>query len=36
VVRAVMAAENPTLIAQYFVAQTHHHRSFHAQDRDLA
>jgi len=32
VVRAVMAAENPTLIAQYFVAQTHHHRTFPAQD----
>jgi thiamine-phosphate pyrophosphorylase len=29
VVRAVMAAENPTLIAQYFVTQTAHYHRFH-------
>jgi thiamine-phosphate pyrophosphorylase len=28
VVRAIIEAENPTLISQYFVAQTNHHRSF--------
>jgi thiamine-phosphate pyrophosphorylase len=30
VVRAVIEAENPTLISQYFVAQTNHHHTFHA------
>jgi thiamine-phosphate pyrophosphorylase len=36
VVRALMAAENPTLIAQYFAAQTNHHRTFHHRGQDLA
>ncbi|MBD1874707.1 thiamine phosphate synthase [Nodosilinea sp. FACHB-131] len=29
VVRALLEAENPTLIAQYFAAQTNHRRTFH-------
>jgi thiamine-phosphate pyrophosphorylase len=29
VVRALIEAENPTLIAQYFAAQTNHRRTFH-------
>ena len=29
VVRAIIEAENPTLISQYFVAQTNHHKTFH-------
>lgn len=29
VVRALIEAENPTLIAQYFAAQTNHRRAFH-------
>ena len=29
VVRAIIEAENPTLIAQYFAAQTNHRRAFH-------
>ncbi len=29
VVRAIIEAENPTLLAQYFVAQTNHHKTFH-------
>jgi len=31
VVRAIIEADNPTLIAQYFVAQTNHHQTFHPQ-----
>lgn len=30
VVRAIIDAENPTLIAQYFAAQTNHRRTFHS------
>jgi len=38
VVRAIIEAENPTLISQYFVAQTNHHKTFHprlSQDANL-
>ncbi len=30
IVRAIIEAENPTLIAQYFAAQTNHRHTFHA------